>query len=360
MSFKRQNHKPKWQLQAVPHAIRLDVVTYLMAAEKAKNRDLAIRKMLYYRNNTFQAKKDQFYDGTNKVMKVIAEESQKKVHEEFYNTKIELLRKRNANDDARVRDLASTARGKVHAHFITMVDECAQWGMDTNTARRDLVEERDKALTQIVGSLRSINDNGEKQYTKWEENIKKEEADRLMQVEQKTVFEEIMRKGFQRELEMDDQILALRPALQKMVTNRLELATKSKNVVRSSSKRGRRRADSASSSTSTKRSSSTSTTRSSTGSSQNGRRGRSPKSYGGRKTRGKKQAKSPKSKKLRFRTPTPRKTRSKKQKMRKRGWDKTRCPKEIAKSDMDFKALHSIELHLKPFVPTVLQGDVLS
>ena len=27
---------------------------------------------------------------------------------------------------------------------------------------------------------------------------------------------------------------------------------------------------------------------------------------------------------------------------------------------MDFKALHSIELHLKPFVPTVLQGDVLS
>ena len=307
MSFKRQNHKPKWQLQAVPHAIRSDVVTYLMAAEKAKNRDLAIRKMLYYRNNTFKAKKDQFYDGTNKVMKVIAEESQKKVHEDFYNTKIELLKKQKANDDARVRDSASTARGKVHAHFITMVDECAQWGMDTNTARRDLVEERDKALTQIVVSLRSINDNGEKQYTKWEENIKKKEADRLMQVEQKTVFEEIMREGFQSELEMDDQILALRRALQKMVTNRPELATKSKNVVRSSSKRGRRREDSASSSTSTKRSSSTSTTRSSTGSSQNGRRGRSPKSYGGRKTRGKKQAKSPKSKKLRFRTPTPKK-----------------------------------------------------
>ena len=42
MSFKRQNHKQKSQLQAVPHAIRSDVVTYLMAAEKAKNRDLAI------------------------------------------------------------------------------------------------------------------------------------------------------------------------------------------------------------------------------------------------------------------------------------------------------------------------------
>ena len=94
MSFKRQNHKPKWQLQAVPHAIRSDVVTSLMAAEKAKNRDLANRKMLYYWNNTFKAKKDQFYDGTNKVMKVIAEESQKKVHEEFYNTKIELVKKK--------------------------------------------------------------------------------------------------------------------------------------------------------------------------------------------------------------------------------------------------------------------------
>ena len=35
--------------------------------------------------------------------------------------------------------------------------------------------------------------------------------------------------------------------------------------------------------------------------------GRSPKSYGGRKTSGKKQAKSPKSRKLRFRTPTPKK-----------------------------------------------------
>ena len=299
-SFKRQNHKPKWQLQAVPQAIRLDVVTYLMAAEKAKNCDLAIRKMLYYRNNTFKAKKDQFYDGANKVMNVIAEESQKKVHEEFYYTKIELLKKQRANDDARVRDLASTAPGKVHAHFSSMVDECAQWGMNTNTARRDLVEERDKALTQIVVSLRSINDNGEKQYTRWEENIKKKEADRLMQVEQKTVFEEIMREGFQSGLEMDDQILAIRRALQKMVINRPELATKSKNVVRSSSKRGRRREDSASSSTSTKRSSSTSTTRSSTGSSLNGRRGRS-------KTRGKKQAKSPKSKKLRFRTPTPKK-----------------------------------------------------
>ena len=44
--------------------------------------------------------------------------------------------------------------------------------------------------------------------------------------------------------------------------------------------------------------------------------------------------------------------------MRGREWDKTRCPKEIAESDMDFKARHSIELHLKPFVPTVLQGDV--
>ena len=214
MSSKRQNHKPKWQLQAVPHAICSDVVTYLMAAKKAKKRDLAIRKMLYYRNKTFKARKDQFYNGTNKVMKVIAEESQKKVHEEFYNTKIELL---------------------------------------------------------------------------------------------KTVFEEIMREGFQGELEMDDQILALRRALQTMVTNRPKLPTKSKNLVRSSSKRGRRREDSASSSTSTKRSSSTSTTRSSTRSSQDGRRGGSPKSYGGRKTRGKKQAKSPKSKKLRFRTPTPKK-----------------------------------------------------
>ena len=48
--------------------------------------------MLFYRHNTFKAKKDQFYDGTNKVMNVIAEESQKKVHEEFYNTKIELLK----------------------------------------------------------------------------------------------------------------------------------------------------------------------------------------------------------------------------------------------------------------------------
>ena len=204
-----------------------------------------------------------------------------------------------------MRDLASTAHGKVHAHFITMVDECAQWGMDANTARCDLVEKRDKALTQIVVSLRSINDNAGKQYTKWEENIKEKEADHLMPVEQKTVFEEILREGFQSELEMYDQILALRRALQKKVTNRPELATKSKNVVRSSSKRGRRRENSASSSTSTKRSSSTSTTRSSTGSSQNGRRGRSPKSYGWRKIRGKKQAKSPKLKKLRFRTPTP-------------------------------------------------------
>ena len=50
--------------------------------------------MLYYRNNTFKAKKAQFYNGTNKVMKVIAEESQRKVHEEFYNTKIELLQKK--------------------------------------------------------------------------------------------------------------------------------------------------------------------------------------------------------------------------------------------------------------------------
>ena len=185
MSFKRQNHKSKWHLQAVPHAICSDVVTYFMAAEKTRNCDLAIQKMLYYRKNTFKPKKDQFYDGTNKVTKVIAEESQKKVHEEFYNTKIELLQKQKANDDARVRDLASTARGKVHAHFVTMVDECTQWGMDATTARRDLVEERDKALTQIIVSLPLINDNGEKQHTKWEENIKKKEADRLMQVEQK-------------------------------------------------------------------------------------------------------------------------------------------------------------------------------
>ena len=52
--------------------------------------------MLYYQNNTFKAKKDQFYNGTNKVMKVIAEESQKKVHEEFYDTKIELLEKQKS------------------------------------------------------------------------------------------------------------------------------------------------------------------------------------------------------------------------------------------------------------------------
>ena len=185
MSFKLQNHKQKWQLQAVPHAICSDVVTYLMAAEKTRNRDLAIRKMLYYRKNTFKPKKDQFYAGTTKVTKVIAEESQRKVHKEFYNTKIELLKKQKANDDARVRDWASTAGGKVHAHFVTMVDECTQWGTDATTARRDLVEERDKALTQIVVSLRLINDNGQKQHTKWEENIKKKEADRLMQVEQK-------------------------------------------------------------------------------------------------------------------------------------------------------------------------------
>ena len=48
-------------------------------------------------------------------------------------------------------------------------------------------------------------------------------------------------------------------------------------------------------------------------------------------------------------------TGSKKQKMRKREWDKTRCPEEIAGSEIDFKAPHSIEVHLKPFMPTVLQ-----
>ena len=94
MSFKRQNHKSKWQLQAVPHAICSDVVTYLMAAKRTRNRDLAIRKMLYDRKNTFKPKKNQFYAGTSKGTKVIAEESQKKVHKEFYNTKIELLKKK--------------------------------------------------------------------------------------------------------------------------------------------------------------------------------------------------------------------------------------------------------------------------
>ena len=175
--------------------------------------------MLYYRNNTFKPKKDQFYDGTNKVTEVIAEESHKKEQEAFYNTKIELLKKQKANDDARVRDFASTARGKVHAPIFTIVGECTQWGMNANAARRDLVEERDKALQQIVVSLRSINDNGKNQYTESEENIKKKEVDRLMQVQQKTVFEQIMREGFQSDLEMDDQVLALRHALQKMVTN---------------------------------------------------------------------------------------------------------------------------------------------
>ena len=36
MSFKSQNHKPKWLIQAVPHVIRSDVVTYLMAAKKSQ------------------------------------------------------------------------------------------------------------------------------------------------------------------------------------------------------------------------------------------------------------------------------------------------------------------------------------
>ena len=53
-------------------------------------------------------------------------------------------------------------------------------------------------------------------------------------------------------------------------------------------------------------------------------------------------------------------TRSKKNKMRKREWDRTRCCKEIAENDMDLKARHNTELHLKPFVPTVLQGVLLS
>ena len=125
-----------------------------------------------------------------------------------------------------MRDWVGTARGKVHAHFVTIVDECAQSGMDTNTAHRVLVEERDKALIQIALSLRSGNDNGEKQYTKGKKKTK--EADRLMQVEQRTVFEKIMCEGFQSELEMDDQILAPCRALRTMVTNRPELATKSK------------------------------------------------------------------------------------------------------------------------------------
>ena len=49
--------------------------------------------MLLYRNDTLKAKKDQFYYRTNKVMRVFGEESQKKVHEELYNTKIELPKK---------------------------------------------------------------------------------------------------------------------------------------------------------------------------------------------------------------------------------------------------------------------------
>ena len=53
-------------------------------------------------------------------------------------------------------------------------------------------------------------------------------------------------------------------------------------------------------------------------------------------------------------------TRSKKQKMRKREWERTRCLNEIAESDMDFIARHNIELHLNHFVPTILQRDIFS
>ena len=117
--------------------------------------------MLYHQKNTFKAKKDQFYDGSRRMRNVIAEESQEKVPREFHNANIELLKNQTANDDARVRNLASTERGKVHANFVNMVDECAQWGMDATTARRDLIEQCDKPPTQIVVSLRPIDNNGE-------------------------------------------------------------------------------------------------------------------------------------------------------------------------------------------------------
>ena len=70
-----------------------------------------------------------------------------------------------------------------------------------------------------------------------------------MQVQQKNIFDEILQESFPSELEMDDQTLAFRRAIQQMVTQRSELATKSKNVVRPSWKRGRRSEDSASSCT---------------------------------------------------------------------------------------------------------------
>lgn len=113
----RRVTKQPWDLASVPAPVKPKAVAYLLAFRDHRKKSLAADKLKWRQEKTFTPTTTKFRDGAQHVQVIICEAEQKKVFEETFKKKLELLQKDVQAAETRAKDAEASLKSSLSAFF---------------------------------------------------------------------------------------------------------------------------------------------------------------------------------------------------------------------------------------------------
>ena len=204
--------RPKWDLSFVPHPCRPAVVDYLKKVERAHRKSIALKKVTWVHEHSYERKSTLFRDVKNVVRQVVDEEAQRRIHDGTFKIKCDLIQKEIDESKKDSNESFAAAKKKLEDYKASLAKVTNDWiiGDHAGDIFRAAVEQISEVSVNIGFRL-------DVQYDRWVERQKAKSLKKKTEVLNTKLVKEAFVEDAQCNKPIAEQISDLRLALQQVL-----------------------------------------------------------------------------------------------------------------------------------------------
>ena len=202
----------KWDLSIVPQPCRPLTITYLKKVQRAHRKAVALKKLEWTHEHSFEPHSTLFRDGKTMVHKVVELDSQKKIHDSTFELRKGFLQKEVDNTTKDSNETFTALKKKFEEYRAHLVRVTSDWilGDHTGDVYRAAVEQISENSVAIVFRLDS-------QYDGWMEHQKTKSLEKATRVQNSNIVKEAFTEDTQGNKPVAENISDLRLALKQVL-----------------------------------------------------------------------------------------------------------------------------------------------
>ena len=204
--------RPKRDLSFVPHPCRHAVVDYLKKVECAHRKAIALKKLTWVHEHSFEPKSTLFRGGKKVVHQVVNEEAHRRIHDGTFNIKCDLVQKEIDESKKDSNESFAAAKKKLEDYQASLAKVRNDWiiGDHAGEMFRAAVEQISEVSVNVGFRL-------DVQYDRWVERQKAKSLKKKTEVQNTKLVKEAFVEDAQCNKPIAEEISDLRLALKQVL-----------------------------------------------------------------------------------------------------------------------------------------------